>query len=376
MIPVNRPLITSRDEELLVECIRSGWLSGEGPYIERFESDLARSTRRRYAVLVSNGTIALEIALRALNITQGDEVIIPTFSIISLALAVIRVGATPIVVDACESTWTMNTDEVRGRLTSRTKAVIAMHTYGLAVHISPLAALCEERGIALIEDAAEALGSSYEGKPCGSFGAVSTVSFYANKNVSTGEGGAILTDDAAVAERCRSLRNLCFNPSQRFVHEELGYNARLSSLQAALGIAQLERVEETRARKVEIAHAYLNALANLEKISFQSSRTDYTTNDYWIVGLVLDPALGVTNQEAISALAKNGVGSRPFFWCVHEQPALKGYQSLKGVRLSVAEKLARFGLYLPSGAGITDDEVLAVCTVFKDLYSSWNRSQT
>ncbi len=247
-IPVNEPLLDGNEKKYLAECIDTGWISSEGPFVERFEEGVAQRLGRKYGVAVCNGSAALDVAVAALKLQSGDEVILPTFTIISCAAAIIRAGATPVVVDACSDTWNMDVEQVAAKITSRTRAIMVVHIYGLPVDVDPILALAAKYQLRIIEDAAEVIGQTYKRRPCGSFGDISTLSFYPNKHVTTGEGGMVLTDDAELAERSRSLRNLCFG-EKRFVHEELGWNFRMSNLQAALGVAQLERLAEFVQRK-------------------------------------------------------------------------------------------------------------------------------
>jgi perosamine synthetase len=239
MIPVNEPLLDGNEEKYLIECIRSGWISSEGPFVQEFENRFAATVGRKHGIAVCNGSAALDASVAALGIGPGDEVIMPAFTIISCAAAIIRQGATPVLVDADPITWNMDVNQIETRITSKTRAIMVVHIYGLPTDMAPILLLADKHGLKIIEDAAEAHGQNYQNRPCGSFGDVSTFSFYPNKHVTTGEGGMILTDSEQLAERCRSLRNLCFQPGKRFVHEELGWNFRMSNLQAALGVAQL-----------------------------------------------------------------------------------------------------------------------------------------
>ena len=228
-IPVNEPLLNGNEKKYLCECIDTGWISSEGPFVKEFEKKLSASVGRAYGVAVSNGTAALEIAVRALGIEPGDEVIMPTFTIISCAAAVTKAGAVPVFVDSDLKTWNMNVDEIEAKITDRTKAILVVHIYGLPVELEPVLALAEKYGLKMIEDAAEMLGQTYKGLPCGSFGDLSIFSFYPNKHVTTGEGGMVVMNDAGLAERCRSLRNLCFQRDVRYVHDEIGYNYRFTN---------------------------------------------------------------------------------------------------------------------------------------------------
>ncbi len=356
-IPVNEPLLDGNEKQYLAECIDTGWISSEGPFIKAFEQKFAARLGRKHAVAVANGTAALDIAVAALDIGPGDEVILPTFTIISCIGQIIRAGATPVLVDSDPQTWNMDVTRIEAKVTPRTKAIMAVHLYGLPVDMAPLLALADRHGLKVIEDAAEQLGQTYRGQPCGSFGALSTFSFYPNKHLTTGEGGMVVTDDDALADAARGLRNLCFQPHQRFVHERLGWNYRMTNLQAALGLAQLERLDTFVARKRRMGARYTELLAGLPGVQLPLARTPDADNIYWVYGLVLDAALGLDAPEAMRRLAAQGIGTRPFFWPMHEQPVLQRLGLFGGERYPVAERLARFGLYLPSGLALTDAQL-------------------
>src|SRR5574337_319052 len=234
MIPVNEPLLNGRERKLLIECIETGWISSDGPFVAEFERRFASYIGVKHGVAVCNGTAALETALFAAGIRKGDEVIMPSFTIISCALAAIRLGAVPVLVDVEPETWNMDVGQVEARITPRTKAIMPVHVYGHPVDMDPVVRLAESHGLMIVEDAAEAHGAEYKGRKCGSLGHISAFSFYANKIVTTGEGGMVLTDDPVLAERAKSYRNLCFRPEKRFCHIELGQNYRMTNLQAAV----------------------------------------------------------------------------------------------------------------------------------------------
>ena len=356
-VPVNEPVLDGNEEKYLIDCVRSGWISSEGPYVERFEQQFAERMGRRFGIAVANGSVALEVAVAALGLGKGDEVILPAFTIISCAAAVVREGAIPVLVDCDPLTWNMDVAQVRQRITPRTRAIMVVHIYGLPVDMDPLLALAREHGLRIIEDAAEMHGQTYRGRPCGSFGEISTFSFYPNKHITTGEGGMLVTDDPLLAERCRSLRNLCFKPQQRFVHEELGWNFRMSNLQAALGVAQLERLDEFVGRKRRMGAQYMELLAGTAGVQLPLSATDYAQNIYWVFGVVLDDAAGFDAREAMGRLAAIGIGTRPFFWPMHEQPVFRKMGLFAGERYPVSERIARRGFYLPSGTALTAEQI-------------------
>ena len=354
-IPVNEPVIGEREKELVMECLNTGWISSEGPFVSQFEEVFSRRVGRQHGIACANGSAALDIAVAALNLGPGDEVILPTFTIISCAAAIVRAGAIPVVVDADPDTWNMVPEKVAAAINPRTAAIMVVHIYGLPVDMDPILELAEQHGLAVIEDAAELIGGTYKGKPCGSFGTISTFSFYPNKHITTGEGGMVATNDPALAERCRSLRNLCFQAKQRFIHEELGWNYRLTNLQAALGLAQLERLEATLERKTHIGHIYHHALASLQGIATQPLSTAYAPNLFWVFGLVLEGVAAPSAREFCIALSQRGIGTRPFFYPMHQQPVFQSMGLFSSSQSHpVAEKLATHGFYIPSGLALTD----------------------
>jgi len=366
-IPVNEPLLNGNEEKYLIECIRTGWISSEGPFIKKFEEQFARCVGRKHAVAVSNGSMALDAAVVALGIGPGDEVILPTFTIISCAAAVVRAGAVPVVVDCDPVTWNIDTDRIEQRITPRTKAIMVVHIFGLPTDMAPVLDLAQKRGLAIIEDAAEMHGQTCRGRPCGSFGNISTFSFYPNKLVTTGEGGMLATDDDAVAEKCRSLRNLCFKPEKRFVHDELGWNLRMTNLQAALGVAQLERLDEFVGIKRAMGARYTELLHGTKGIQLPMARTDWAENIYWVYGIVLDDDVPFDAVEAMARLANAGIGTRPFFWPMHEQPVFRKMGIFAGERHPNAERIARRGFYIPSGMALRDDQIERSAAAVKEL---------
>lgn len=366
-IPVNEPRLDGNELQYLTECIETGWISSEGRFVEELERRVAQACGRRFGVAVANGSVALDAAVLALGIGPGHEVILPTLTIISCAAAVVRAGATPVVVDSDPWTWNMDVRLLGQKLTPRTRAIMAVHLYGLPVEMEPLLAFAREHDLLVLEDAAEELGQTCNGRPIGSFGEVSTLSFYPNKHITTGEGGMILTDDERVAERARGLRNLCFLPEKRFVHEELGFNFRMSNLQAAVGVAQAERLQETIARKREIGARYTQLLRDVPGLQLPLERTDYAENIYWVFGVVLDDGVPFDAAEAMKRLASRGVGTRPFFWAMHEQPVFRRMGLFENEHCPVAERLARRGFYVPSGVALTDEQIDRVAAALRQV---------
>lgn len=373
MIPVNEPLLGDEELENVIECVRTGWVSSAGRFINELEERWATYCGRAHGVAVCNGTAALQVAIAALELEPGDEVILPSFTIISCATAVIYAGGTPVFVDCTPDTWTLDTEQVAAAVTERTRAIMPVHIYGHPAEMAPILRLAEVRGLAVIEDAAEAHGAEVregegEGgtwRRCGSFGEMSAFSFYANKLVTTGEGGMVLTDDAALAEKLRSLRDLCFQ-QPRFVHEALGFNFRMSNLAAALGVAQVARIDEVVARKREVARRYREGLEGIAGLQLPVERDGFRSV-YWMYGVVLDEGMDLDAKGLAERLAQRDVQTRPFFWGLHQQPAFTGFPWYSRQSLPVTERIAQRGLYLPSGVALRDEDVETVCARVREV---------
>jgi perosamine synthetase len=373
MIPVSAPQLGTRELEFITECVQSGWVSSAGRFIDEFERQWAAYCGRSFGIAVSNGTVALQAAMSALDLDPGDEVILPTFTIISCAQAVTYAGAMPVLVDADPVTWGIDPDQVAAKITTRTRAIMPVHIYGHPVDMDPLLDLANRHNLAIIEDAAEVHGAEYlmaraSDNPlwrrCGSFGTMSTFSFYANKLITTGEGGMVLTDDPAIAAKLRSLRNLCFQSARRFYHEDLGFNFRMTNLQAALGLAQLERIDDIVARKRWIGQEYNRRLVDLPGIQLPTEQA-WARNVYWVYGIVLDESTGMDAAVLATRLSERGVDTRPFFLGMHEQPVFQRMGLFQNEHCPVAERLARQGLYLPSGLPVTEVQIGQVCAALR-----------
>ncbi len=367
-VPVNEPLLNGNEKKYLNECIDSGWISSEGPFVADFENRFAKLVNRKHAIAVCNGTAAIDIAIEALGIGEGDEVILPTFTIISCINQIVRSGAKPILVDSDKSTWNMDVTKIESRITARTKAIMVVHIYGLPVDMDPVIELANRYKLKIIEDAAEMHGQTYDRKPCGSFGDVSTFSFYPNKHITTGEGGMVVTDSDAIALQIRELRNLCMQAPRRFVHERLGWNMRMTNLQAALGVAQIERIDEFVKKKRAIGSYYLSRLQHLKGVQLPQLSTQHSENIFWVFGLVIDDDIPFDAEEAMKKLLLMGIGTRPFFWPMHEQPVLKGMGLFTGEKYSVAERLARRGFYIPSGMALTTEQMDKVIKSLESIF--------
>jgi perosamine synthetase len=375
VIPVNEPLLGRQESEYLLECVRTGWISSAGRFIDEFEQKWAGYCGRKHGVAVSNGTAALQVAVDCLELEAGDEVILPTFTIISCALAVVNRGCVPVLVDSDPRTWCMDVTQLEQKITSRTRAIMPVHIYGHPVDMDPLLCLAQKHDLRIIEDAAEVHGAEYLSgrntdnptwRRCGSFGSMSCFSFYANKLITTGEGGMVITDDEALAEKARSVRNLAFQSRRRFHHEEMGFNYRLTNLQAALGLAQLERIDQIVAQKRWMGNEYTLRLKDVSGLQLPTEES-WARNVYWMYGVVLRESTGMDALQFASRLRERGVETRPFFLGMHEQPVFHKRGLFLNERYPTAEKIARQGLYLPSGLALTPEQLSSVCEAVKEV---------
>ena len=372
IIPVNEPLLPGNESKYIQDCITTAWISSAGKYIDRFESEWAAYCGRKHAIAVSNGTVALELAVSVLNLPPGGKVILPSFTIVSCLEAVLRNGLKPVLVDCDPRTYCMDVEEVRSKINEETVAIMPVHIYGHPVNMEVILKLASEHNLKIVEDAAEAHGAKCllkdEWQRCGSLGDVSTFSFYANKNITCGEGGMVLTDDDNLAELLRNRRNLCFGHTVRFLHEDRGWNFRMTNMQAAIGCAQLERIDDFIKRKREMALKYNEGLKDLP---LQIPHVeDWAKTSVWMYGIVLNDSVGFDAVEFARRLMDYGVQTRPFFLGMHEQPVYRkmGLFS-RNEAYPVTELIARRGLYLPSGQAITDDQVEKVIEVIRNILS-------
>ena len=301
------------------------------------------------------------MATWALDLDAGDEVIVPTFTIISCISALLRHGLVPVLVDCDPDTWNASPDCIRALISPRTRAIMVVHIYGLPVDMDGVLALADEYGLKIIEDSAESIGVKYRGQPCGGFGDISAFSFYANKHITTGEGGMVATNDDNLAKRCRWYRNLCFE-EPRFHHRELGRNMRMTNLQAAVGVAQLERLDQFIKKKRRMGAIYQQAFKDLPSIQLPLDKTDYSDNAYWVFGIVLGDAISIDATAMMERLRDKNIGCRPFFWPMHEQPVCIERGMFREDKHAISERIARRGFYIPSGLGITDKQIDRVCS--------------
>ena len=358
-IPVNVPKIFKQEKINVKYCLDSSWISSEGKFVKKFEEKFSKYNKRLYGVAVSSGTAALEIGMKSLNLKKGDEVIIPTFSIISTALCVIKLGLKPVLVDSDLNTWNMDSSQVIKKISNKTKAIVITHIYGFPVDMKNILRIAKKRNIKIIEDAAEMIGQTYYKKKCGSFGDISIFSFYANKHITTGEGGMLLTNSKKLYEKCKSLRNLCFGRgNDRFNHDDIGWNYRMTNLQAAVGCGQLKNINRIIKRKREIGKRYISILKKCNKIFIQPNNLHYARNIFWVFGILLKRSSKISRDNIIKKLLNNNIQTRNFFYPMHKQKIftkLKLFSKRKHFRN--AEYLSKYGFYLPSGLGISNKEI-------------------
>ena len=359
-IPVNEPLIGSNAAKYVAECVKSGWVSSEGRFIGEFEEAWASFCGGQAGVAVNSGTAALEIAMAALELEPGSEVILPSYTIISCAMAVIAAGGVPVLVDCEADTWCMDVNAVAEKITSRTRAIMPVHIFGHPVDMDPLMELADKHGLVVIEDAAEAHGAEYKERRVGAIGDMGCFSFYANKIVTSGEGGMVVTRDGTYIERLAYLRNMCFRSDRRFRHTELGRNFRMTNLQAAIGLSQAEAVENHIEIKRRMGAAYGERLGDEPRLALPVER-DWAKNVYWMYGIVLGDEVPFDAEECARRLEAQGIATRPFFLGMHEQPVLRDRGLFKGESYPVSERIARRGLYLPSGLTLTEEQIERVC---------------
>ena len=346
-LPVSKPNVSKDDIKAINKTLKNGWISSDGPEVKIFEKEFSKRVNRKFSIAVSNGTAALEIAIKALDIKKGDEVIIPNFTIISNAIAVIKQGATPVAVDCDLNNWNIKIEDIEKKINKRTKALIVTHIYSFANDMDKILKICKKNKIFLIEDAAEVIGLKYKNKYCGSFGDISTFSFYANKQVTTGEGGMISTNNVKLNDKCRSLRNLCFGTKERFNHDDIGWNYRITNIQASLGISQLKRLNLIVKKKMQIGNYYYKRLIDNKNIFMTPPKISYSKNIYWIVGIVIKNKK-ILASKIIKKLNTFGIGARPFFWPMHEQKIFKKMKIFKKQNHLNSSYLARYGFYIPS----------------------------
>jgi perosamine synthetase len=363
IIPVCEPTLSGNELKYVTDAVETNWISSAGSYIRRFEALFAEKMGAAYGIACANGTVALHLALATLGLEPGDEVIIPTFTMIATANAVTYLGARPVLVDSEPQTWNMDVAQIKAKITPRTKAITVVHTYGHPIDMDPLNALADKYGLFVLEDAAEAHGAQYRGRPVGSLGGAASFSFYGNKIITTGEGGMVTTNREDVARLAWNLRDHAFSTERHFWHKFLGYNYRMTNLQAAIGLAQTEQLEQFVEMRRANAAYYTQQLRQIPGI-VTPPEAEWARNVFWMYGILLEPEFGLTRDELRHSLARRGIETRTFFIPMHCQPVY--WQQFKGQRYPVAEALCRDGFYLPSASSLTLDEIEYVTDAIRD----------
>ena len=363
IIPVCEPTLNGNETKYVMECLESNWISSAGKYIAEFEEKFAAECDCQFGVACANGTVALHLGLAALGLGPGDEVILPSFTMIATINAVTYTGATPVLVDNEPCTWNMDVAQVADRITSRTRAILPVHIYGHPVDMDPLMELADRHGIFVMEDAAEAHGAEYKGRRAGGLGHAGGFSFYANKIITTGEGGMITTNDADLAKLSRNLRDHAFSTERHFWHKYQGFNYRMTNMQAAVGLAQTEQLGafvEARRRNAALYSDLLNDIPGI----VTPPEADYAKNVFWMYSILVEDEFGMTRDELRGRLAAFGIETRTFFIPMHLQPIY--YKQFEGQRYPVAEMLCQRGFYLPSSSSLTEAHIRYIVTVIRE----------
>jgi perosamine synthetase len=362
-LPVCEPLLAGNELKYVTDAVSSGWISSSGSYLQKFENAFAEYCGVKYGVGVCNGTVALHLALKALGIAEGDEIIIPDFTMIASAFAVCYTGAKPVFVDADRDTWNIDVYKIEEKITKRTKAIMPVHIFGNMCNMGEILELTKKYNLYTIEDAAEAHGSEYKNKKSGSFSDIAAFSFYANKNITTGEGGMVITNNEKLYKQAKYFKNLCFplDGPRNYLHEDIGFNYRMSNLHAAIGLAQTEKADHYRTLRITNNHLYKKFLADCDGVLFQKDEKD-SLNCNWMNAIIIDHDIyGRSRDELIGCLKENGIETRLVFSGMHQQAALRKYSCDCEGEYPVADWLSENGFYLPSSSGLTESDIAEIC---------------
>lgn len=355
MIPVNEPVVSEQAKRYVNDALDTGWISSAGKYVTAFEEQFAAYLGVQHAATVSNGTAALHVALAALGVQEGDEVIVPDLTIISCAYAVVYLGAKPVLVDVVPETGNIDPSKIEAAITAKTKAIMVVHLYGHPAEMDAIMAIARKHGVAVVEDAAEAHGAVYRGRKAGSIGDIACFSFYGNKIVTSGEGGMVVSNNEELMERVRLLKDLAHKPGRRFFHEVVGYNYRMTNVQAALGLGELENIETYIERKRAMAALYHSLLTGVAHLKLPGEASE-VRSVYWMYALELLPDAPLDRDAFMQALRDKGVDTRTYFYPLHAQPVLANAVTNDDALYPVTSDLARRGLYLPSGLALTQEQ--------------------
>jgi len=366
-IPICSPTLQDNEWRYLKECVDTNWISSRGKFIEEFENKFAAYIGMKYGVATTSGTTAIHLALASLGIKKGDEIIIPAFTMIGSVYPIIYCGATPVLVDSELETWNIDVSKIEEKITKNTKAIMVVHIYGHPCDMDPVMKIAKKYNLYIIEDAAEAHGAEYKNKKVGSFGDISCFSFYANKIITTGEGGMLLTNDEKIYERAKILKDMAFIKERRFLHYEVGYNYRMTNMQAAIGLAQLERIDEYVEARRRNAKLYNNLLKDIEGITLPPEK-EWAKNVYWMYSILVDKEkFGISRDELMKKLEEKGIETRPFFIPMHQQPIFNKMELFRGEKYHIAKKLSQEGINLPSSSSLTRKEIEDIVQIIKTL---------
>ena len=368
-IPVCEPFLNGNELKYVTDAVQTGWISSSGKYVTEFEKQFAAYCGCEYGIAVCNGTIALHLALLALGIGKGDEVIVPTFTMIASAFAVCYTGAKPVFVDADKDTWNIDVTKIEEIITPRTKAIMPVHIFGKMCDMDAICAIAKKHNLYVIEDAAEAHGAEYHGKKSGSFSDIAGFSFFANKNITTGEGGMVVTNNKAIYDRARYFKNVCFplDGPRNYNHDDVGYNYRMSNVVAAIGLAQVEKADEYREMRIRNHQYYRQQLLKIPGIIMQSEPEDGCVDVCWMNTIVLDPSLfHHTKEETIVYLKEHGIDTRLLFNGMHHQKSMKDFGCDCTGNYPVSDWLTENGFYLPSASNLSNDDMDFICNTLKE----------
>lgn len=368
-IPVCEPFLDGNELSYITEAVKTGWISSSGKFVAKFEEEFAKYCDTKYGVAVTNGTAALHLGLKALGVGEGDEVIIPDFTMIATAFAVCYTGAVPIFVDSDKDTWNIDWSKIEEKITPKTKAIIPVHIFGYPCEMDEINEIAKRHNLYVLEDAAESHGALYKGRKTGSLGDIAAFSFYANKILTTGEGGAVVTNNEDFYKQVKYYKNMCFplDGPRNYIHNDIGFNYRMSNIHAAIALAQVEKADEYREMRIKNGTLYRDLLQDVDGISFQKEES-HSTNVYWMNSVKLDPKkFGRDREEVVTLLKEKGIDTRVLFVGMHRQPSLLKYGvSAKG-DFSASDDLAANGFYLPSASSLQESDIEYICNTIKEL---------
>lgn len=360
-IPVCSPTLIGKERQYVLQCLETNWISSRGRFVDEFEEGFSRYCGVHFGITTNSGTTALHLALATLGIGEDDEVIIPSFTMISTANAVSYLGANPVLVDVERRTWNMDPDKIEAKITDKTKAIIPIHTYGHPAEMDRILSIARKHDCIVVEDAAEAHGAEYRGRKVGSLGKIASFSFYANKIITTGEGGMVVTDDEELAERARTLRNYGFTEERHFWHKVMGFSYRMTNVQAAIGLGQLEKIDELLQARIDHARFYNSFLREIPGIT-TPPQAENAKPVYWMYGILVEEEFGISRDELRHKLAEQGIETRSFFIPIHLQPI---YAHLYSDEYPISEELGNKGLYLPSSSSLKPEEIEYISRVIR-----------